>query len=237
MADFTAGPGDFGGKFAGDRASGSLRPKLSLAGRSVDEAACGFGHGTRGPSGRRTHMYHLNIRHLARTAGLLAVAAALTACSTVGAAKKPAAAAPVPRTETVPVVATAYGASAKCNSIWAGKNAIGGRLKSGEVTSAAADWSRFPVGTKFRVKETGRVYVVDDYGSAMVGKDKVDLFKTNYRDVYRWGVRSVNLEIIEWGSFEKSLTILKPRSRSRHVKTMVQSLEAKLRTGGTPQAG
>jgi hypothetical protein len=47
----------------------------------------------------------------------------------------------------------------------------------------------------------------------------------------------VNLEIIEWGSFEKSLTILKPRSRSRHVKTMVQSLEAKLRTGGTPQAG
>jgi len=189
------------------------------------------------PLGRHTPMNHLNILHLARTAGLLAVAVALTACSTVGAAKKPAAAASVPKAETVPVVATAYGASAKCNSIWAGKNAIGGRLKSGEVTSAAADWSRFPVGTKFRVKETGRVYVVDDYGSAMVGKDKVDLFKTNYRDVYRWGVREVNLEIIEWGSFEKSLTILKPRSRSRHVKTMVQSLEAKLRTGGTPQAG
>ncbi len=182
-------------------------------------------------------MYHLNIHHLLRTGGLLAVATALTACSTAGAAKKPAAAAPVPRTETVPVVATAYGASAKCNSVWAGKNAIGGRLKSGEVTSAAADWSRFPVGTKFRVKETGRVYVVDDYGSAMVGKDKVDLFKTNYRDVYRWGVRDVNLEIIEWGSFERSLTILKPRSRSRHVRSMVQSLEAKLRNGETQRAG
>ncbi len=182
-------------------------------------------------------MNHLNIRHLLRAGGLLAVAASLTACSTVGAVKKPAAAGPVPRTETVPVVATAYGASAKCNSKWAGKNAIGGRLKSGELTSAAADWSRFPVGTKFRVKETGRVYVVDDYGSAMVGKDKVDLFKTNYRDVYRWGVRDVNLEIIEWGSFEKSLTILKPRSRSRHVRSMVQSLEAKLRTGETQRAG
>ena len=229
MADFTAGPGDFGGKFAGDRASGSLRAKLSLAGRSVDEAACVLRHGNPRPLGRHTHMYHLNIRHLARTAGLLGVAAALTACSTAGAAKKPAAAAPVLRTETVPVVATAYGASAKCNSVWAGKNAIGGRLKSGEVTSAAADWSRFPVGTKFRVKETGRVYVVDDY--------KVDLFKTNYRDVYRWGVRRVNLEIIEWGSFEKSLTILKPRSRSRHVKSMVQSLEAKLRPGETQRAG
>ena len=139
--------------------------------------------------------------------------------------------------KTVPVVATAYGASAKCNSKWAGKNAIGGRLKSGEVTSAAADWSRFPLGTKFRVKETGRVYVVDDYGSAMVGKDKVDLFKTNYREVYRWGVRHVQLEIIEWGDFAKSLAILKPRSRSRHVKSMVQSLEAKLRNGEAPRAG
>lgn len=175
---------------------------------------------------------------MVRALGAVAAAAALTACSTTGVAKKAAPAAPAaPKVETVPVVATAYGASAKCNSVWAGRNAIGGRLKSGEVTSAAADWSRFPVGTKFRVKETGRIYVVDDYGSAMVGKDKVDLFKTNYRDVYRWGVRNVNLEIIEWGSFEKSLTILKPRSRSRHVKSMVQSLEAKLRNGQTESAG
>jgi 3D (Asp-Asp-Asp) domain-containing protein len=174
-----------------------------------------------------------DLPRLLRTVGMLAAVSGLTACSTATVAKKPA----VPKTQTVPAVATAYGASAKCNSKWAGRNAIGGRLKSGEVTSAAADWSRFPVGTKFRVKETGRVYVVDDYGSAMVGKDKVDLFKTNYREVYRWGVRQVNLEILEWGSFEKSLTILKPRSRSRHVKNMVQSLEAKLRNGQTQRAG
>jgi 3D (Asp-Asp-Asp) domain-containing protein len=174
---------------------------------------------------------------LSRAAVVLA-AALLPACSTADASRQAAATAPSKKpAKIVPVVATAYGASAKCNSIWAGKNAIGGRLKSGQVTSAAADWSRFPVGTKFRVKETGRVYVVDDYGSAMVGKDKVDLFKTNYRDVYRWGVRNVQLEIIEWGSFEKSLTILKPRSRSRHVKSMVQSLEARLRGGETQGAG
>jgi 3D (Asp-Asp-Asp) domain-containing protein len=173
---------------------------------------------------------------LSRAAVVLA-AALLPACSTADASRQAAVSASAKSAKTVPVVATAYGASAKCNSKWAGKNAIGGRLKSGEVTSAAADWSRFPVGTKFRVKETGRVYVVDDYGSAMVGKDKVDLFKTNYRDVYRWGVRNVNLEIIEWGSFEKSLTILRPRSRSRHVKSMVQSLEAKLRSGETQRAG
>jgi hypothetical protein len=88
------------------------------------------------------------------------------------------------------------------------------------------------VGTKFRVVETGKVYVVDDYGSAMVGKDKVDLFHTSYRDVYRWGVRQVNLEIIEWGCPDKSLAILKPRARAPHVRRMVQALQ-----GQQPEAG
>jgi hypothetical protein len=105
---------------------------------------------------------------------------------------------------------------------------VGGSLKSGEVNSAAADWSKFPVGTKFRVVETGKVYLVDDYGSAMVGKNKVDLYMPNYSQVDRWGVRSVTLEIIEWGSPEKSLKILKPRARMGYIRRMVASLETKL---------
>src|ERR1700733_13159537 len=44
------------------------------------------------------------------------------------------------------------------------KNAIGTRLQSGSVNSAAADWSRFPMGTKFRVVDNDQTYVVDDYG-------------------------------------------------------------------------
>jgi 3D (Asp-Asp-Asp) domain-containing protein len=128
------------------------------------------------------------------------------------------------KNKTVAVTATAYSSGAKCNGAWAQRNAIGGRLKSGEVNSAAADWSRFPLGTKFKVVETGKVYIVDDYGSAMVGKDKVDLFHTSYRDVYRWGVRQVNLEIIEWGCPAESLTVLKPRTRAPHVRRMVQAL-------------
>jgi 3D (Asp-Asp-Asp) domain-containing protein len=139
----------------------------------------------------------------------------------------------------VPVKATAYSSGAKCNGAWSGRNAVGGRLKSGVVNSAAADWSRFPVGTKFRVKETGKVYQVDDYGSAMVGKDKVDLFMPDYGQVYRWGVRHVTLEIVEWGSAEKSLKILKPRSKSGHVRKMVEKLEANLKDRDTkePSAG
>lgn len=126
--------------------------------------------------------------------------------------------------------ATAYSFGSKCNGTWARRNAIGGRLHSGEVNSAAADWSKLPLGTKFRVVETGKVYEVDDYGSAMVGKDKVDLYMSDYGQVDRWGVRDVTLEVIEWGSSEKSLEVLKPRAVGRHgyVRRMVEGLEAKL---------
>jgi len=65
-----------------------------------------------------------------------------------------------------------------------------------------------------------------------VGKDKVDLFHTSYRDVYRWGVRRVNLEIIEWGCRDKSLTILQPRARAPHVRRMVQALKERQEEAG-----
>ena len=49
------------------------------------------------------------------------------------------------------------------------KNANGFQLKAGDLNSAAADWSRFPLGTKFNIPGTHQTYVVDDYGRALVG--------------------------------------------------------------------
>src|SRR5438093_7532277 len=49
------------------------------------------------------------------------------------------------------------------------KNAIGSRLSSGQIKSAASDWSRFPLGTKFKVLSTGEIYQIDDYGTALIG--------------------------------------------------------------------
>ncbi len=131
----------------------------------------------------------------------------------------------------VAVKASAYSFGAACNGAWAKRNAIGGSLKSGQVNSAAADWSKFPLGTKFRVVESGKIYVVDDYGSAMVGKDKVDLYMSDYSQVDRWGVRNVTLEIIEWGCPERSLAILKPRARPNYIRRMVNSLQSQLGQG------
>src|ERR1044072_3394896 len=48
-------------------------------------------------------------------------------------------------------------------------NAIGTRLAGANVMSAAADWSRFPLGTRFQIVGTSDRYVIDDYGGALIG--------------------------------------------------------------------
>jgi 3D (Asp-Asp-Asp) domain-containing protein len=102
--------------------------------------------------------------------------------------------------------------------------AIGTRLKSGALSSAAADWSHWPVGTRFRVVETGREHIIDDVGSAIVGTNTIDLFKPSSRAMHQWGVRDVTIEILEWGSPEESLEILMSRRKSRPARKMVERL-------------
>ncbi len=106
------------------------------------------------------------------------------------------------------------------------RNAVGERLSGKEVKSAAADWSRWPLGTKFRVVATNEVFQIDDYGSALVGTGTIDLYKTNRLEMKRWGVRSVDIDVIEWGSPEKSLEVLNPRKKSRIVRRMILALKA-----------
>lgn len=120
---------------------------------------------------------------------------------------------------------TAYTYGAECNGDHPSSNALGQPLKAGRVRSAAADWSLYPVGTRFRVVESGQEYVVDDYGSAMVGNGTIDLFKPSAREMNRWGVRKVTIEILEWGSPERSLKILIQRRGMRHIREMVSRLQ------------
>jgi 3D domain-containing protein len=94
------------------------------------------------------------------------------------------------------------------------------RLKSGALSSAAADWSQWPVGTRFRVVETGREHIIDDIGSAIVGTNTIDLFKPSSRAMHQWGVQDVTIEILEWGSPQESLEIL----MSRPARKMVERL-------------
>ncbi|MBA3650684.1 MAG: hypothetical protein H0W66_04170 [Chthoniobacterales bacterium] len=104
------------------------------------------------------------------------------------------------------------------------RNAIGTRLSGKNVKSAASDWSRWPLGTKFRVVDTDEVFQIDDYGSALIGTGTIDLYKTNRLAMNKWGVRSVDIDVIEWGSPEKSLQVLAPRKGSRRVRQMILAL-------------
>jgi 3D (Asp-Asp-Asp) domain-containing protein len=104
------------------------------------------------------------------------------------------------------------------------KSAVGTRLSNGSVKSAAADWSLFPLGTKFKILCTGEIFLVEDYGSALVGKNTIDLYKISGGAMRRWGARNVDIQILEWGSAEKSLEVLRPRARNPHVQVMIDNL-------------
>lgn len=115
------------------------------------------------------------------------------------------------------------------------RNAIGQQLCGSKVQSAAADWSRFPLGTKFRIVDTNEVFQIDDYGTALVGTDTIDLYKTNRLAMRKWGVRMVDIDILEWGSEVQSLQVLAPRSRNRCCKRMILALQEKTRAQATQQ--
>ncbi|MDQ6625498.1 MAG: 3D domain-containing protein [Verrucomicrobiota bacterium] len=110
-----------------------------------------------------------------------------------------------------------------------GRNAVGRRLASAGIKSAASDWSRYPLGTHFRIIGTKDEYMIDDYGGALVGTNTIDLYTPSRAVMHRWGVRHVQIEILAWGSEQESLHVLQPRKNTRLAKRMIASLESKQR--------
>jgi hypothetical protein len=104
---------------------------------------------------------------------------------------------------------------------------VGSTLSSRRVMSAASDWSRFPLGTHFRIVDTKEEYIIDDYGTALVGTNTIDLYKTSRLEMRRWGVRHVDIDILEWGSDQQSLKVLTPRAKHRVVRRMIVALQKK----------
>ena len=129
---------------------------------------------------------------------------------------------------SVRVRTTAYTHNERDHVKYGRKSALGTRLRFGSVRSAAADWSRYPVGTQFRIKDKpGILYEVDDYGGALVGTGTIDLYKPTFSAMNRWGVRHVDIEVVKWGSFAESLKVLKPRTKWSHIRSMIASIQKK----------
>lgn len=135
---------------------------------------------------------------------------------------------PIARTQFQRVRTTAYTDTEEDHKPYTNHNALGGILQSGQIHSAAADWSRWPAGTIFRIRETGELYQVDDYGWALSGTNTIDLYKPSRETMNAWGVRGVTIENLQWGDPKHSLAILRERSHYRHVRRMIGELEDRM---------
>lgn len=149
-------------------------------------------------------------------AGLLAFAPAQAALFS----KKPS------QPKHLEVRTTAYTHTESDHVQYGRKTALGTRLKYGKsYSSAAADWSKFPVGTKFKIDGMPATFVIDDYGSALVGTETIDIYQPSRSAMNKWGVRHVDIKILEYGDFEKSREILEQRTKYSHCRKMLASIK------------
>ena len=99
--------------------------------------------------------------------------------------------------------------------------------KAPAVGSAAADWSRWPMGTTFRLLSTGQMYRVEDYGWALSGRNTIDLYMANSRDMNSWGAREETIQVLQWGDPQQSLQFLQSHQNYKHIRRMVLELEGR----------
>jgi 3D (Asp-Asp-Asp) domain-containing protein len=99
--------------------------------------------------------------------------------------------------------------------------------KPPRIGSAAADWSRWPIGTTFRLFSTGQLYRVEDYGWALSGRNTIDLYMSNQRDMNTWGARQEPIQILRWGDPQQSLQFLQSHQDYKHIKRMVLELQGR----------
>lgn len=146
----------------------------------------------------------------------------------------------MPTNQIMMVRTTAYSHLEADSLPYGKKSAAGTTLKYGsKIRSAAADWSKYPLGTRFMIEGLPYEYVVDDYGSALCGTETIDIYKPNMSGIGHWGVRNVPIRVLEWGSFEESREILDGRKHVRHahhVRKMLSEIEKKGKAGQTSRS-
>ena len=142
---------------------------------------------------------------------------------------------PIPRAAVQKVRTTAYTQSESDHRRYGALTALGTPLRHGAINSAASDWARWPCGTIFRIRATGELFVIDDYGFALSGVNTIDLYKPSRKLMREWGVRRVTIEIYHWGdpwaSYRKMICV---RSY-RHIRRMMNEIKSFFSKGPPPE--
>ena len=137
-----------------------------------------------------------------------------------------------PDQRTRVVRTTAYTHTEGDHLAYGPRNAIGTSLKyTSTVRSAAADWSVYPLGTRFKVKGQPYLYVVDDYGSALVGTGTIDIYQPTRSLMKKWGRRYIEITVVQWGSPEASMEVLARRKGYSHCRRMYAALQHRYSKG------
>jgi 3D (Asp-Asp-Asp) domain-containing protein len=142
---------------------------------------------------------------------------------------------PIPRAAVQKIRTTAYTHTESDHKRYSNLTALGTTLRSGPlIHSAAADWARWPCGTMFRIRATGEIYEVDDYGFALSGVNTIDLYKPTKHEMREWGGRRVTIEILKWGdpwaSYRKMIKV----RTYRHIKRMLNEIKTFFGDGNPP---
>jgi 3D (Asp-Asp-Asp) domain-containing protein len=128
---------------------------------------------------------------------------------------------------------TAYSCGESDHLSYGSLSAYGTPLRySDRLRSAAADWSVYPVGTRFRIKGQPWLYVVDDYGSALVGTGTIDIYHPTLEGMRSWGRRNVEITIVRWGCQATSARILAGRTRHDHCRRMFDAISRRVDASG-----
>jgi 3D (Asp-Asp-Asp) domain-containing protein len=115
------------------------------------------------------------------------------------------------------------------------KRAIAVSKQPPQIGSAAADWSRWPMGTTFRLLSTGQIYRVDDYGWALSGRNTIDLYMATRGEMNNWGARQEPIQVLRWGDPAESLRFLESKQNYKHIRRMVLELKGNEQEAATLQ--
>ena len=85
---------------------------------------------------------------------------------------------------------TAYCPCSKCCGKSTGRTASGTKATAGRTVAAS---SKFAFGTKLNIG--GHVYTVEDRGGAISG-NKIDIFVNSHAEALQWGVRYLNVSVV-----------------------------------------
>lgn len=149
------------------------------------------------------------------------LAAVLAGCATGGRVYED----PLPRTQYQKVTVSSY-TGAVVTPGQPSLTARGTRYQRGSVSSAAADWSRWPAGTLIRVMATGEMYEIDDFTDDIIGRNEILLYRPTLARIPSDQSHLVTIEVLRWGSPRESIRLLEGQ-RSSTARRLAAELRAR----------